>query len=553
MANRIKLKRSSVSGNAPTTGDIEVGEVALNMADQVIHYRDGSDNIKGIVHDPSSSLTSTQPISINASSASDFKRTSQYGSINLTNNASGNIASGQATGGLQWVREADDATAYTGFAFMDYDTTEKNGLIVLGYDDGVSGFSTFDITRLRKASAKFMNGELAFEDDGSSITVNSANRNTLDLSGLSVNTAGLTNTASTGSEVITARRGNQYGSLNISNNDGSALASGQATGGLQWVREASGSTCYAGFAFMDYDTTDGNGLTVLAYDDGVSTFGTNQLIVARAGVFNVMDSDVAMSSDGTNQTINTTGRLDIIADSGDTTLRLGGGVGVDLLTLNGAAGGTFYIQTVSNDGFRLQSPDGTDFVEIQDGEIAVNCNDLPVATFTDGKLATSGIENTGDSYAASITAKRNSEYGSINVVNNADSALASGQTTGGIQFIREGNDSTCYAGYQYMDYNSTSGNGFILKAYDDGVTGFSSDNLLVARAGEVQIMNADLTFSTDGTDQTITGAGDVKFDSVIQLQQLASDPGTATNGSMYYNTTTNRFRGYENGSWINLH
>jgi hypothetical protein len=66
-------------------------------------------------------------------------------------------------------------------------------------------------------------------------------------------------------------------------------------------------------------------------------------------------------------------------------------------------------------------------------------------------------------------------------------------------------------------------------------------------------MNADLTFSTDGTDQTITGAGDVKFDSVIQLQQLASDPGTATNGSMYYNTTTNRFRGYENGSWINLH
>ena len=59
MANRIKLKRSSVSGNAPTTGDIEVGEVALNMADQVIHYRDGSDNIKQIVHGPANTLAAS--------------------------------------------------------------------------------------------------------------------------------------------------------------------------------------------------------------------------------------------------------------------------------------------------------------------------------------------------------------------------------------------------------------------------------------------------------------------------------------------------------------
>ena len=34
--------------------------------------------------------------------------------------------------------------------------------------------------------------------------------------------------------------------------------------------------------------------------------------------------------------------------------------------------------------------------------------------------------------------------------------------------------------------------------------------------------------------------------------RLSSDPGTANNGDIYYNTTTNKFRGYENGAWVNL-
>ena len=553
MANRIKLKRSSVSGNAPTTANIEVGEVALNMADQVIYYRDGSDNIKGIVHDPSSSLTSTQPVSISASSASSFKRGNNFGSVNVTNNASGNLATTQPTGALQWVREAEDSTCFAGFAYMDYDTSDKNGLIITGYDDGVTGFSTFDLTRLRKASAKFLNNELVFEDDGTNITVNSANRTGFDLSNLTVNTAGLINIASNGSTVINGKRDNQFGSINVTNNASTPLTTGDATGGLQWVREGSDSTCFAGFAYMDYDTTDGNGLTVLVYDDGVSSFGTDTLLVARAGVFNIMNSDVAMSSDGTNQTINTTGRLDIIADSGDTTLRLGGGVGTDLLTLNGANGGTFYIQTVSNDGFRLQSPDGTDFVEIQDGEITINLNDNTVAEFTDGLMKTTGFENTASSYATTIIANRDNEYGSLNLVNNAGGNIATGQKTGGMQFVRQAADSTCYAGYQYMDYDTTNKNGWFLVAYDDGISGFTANELIVARALEVKLMDGDITISSNGTDQTITGAGDVKFGSVIQLENLASDPGTATNGSMYYNTATNKFRGYANGSWIDLH
>jgi hypothetical protein len=42
-----------------------------------------------------------------------------------------------------------------------------------------------------------------------------------------------------------------------------------------------------------------------------------------------------------------------------------------------------------------------------------------------------------------------------------------------------------------------------------------------------------------------------KFSNVVKLNNASSDP-SGENGDMYYNTTTNKFRGYQNGAWINL-
>src|SRR6056300_1678825 len=39
MASVIKLKRSSTSGAVPASGDLEVGEVAINLADRVIYSK----------------------------------------------------------------------------------------------------------------------------------------------------------------------------------------------------------------------------------------------------------------------------------------------------------------------------------------------------------------------------------------------------------------------------------------------------------------------------------------------------------------------------------
>lgn len=41
-------------------------------------------------------------------------------------------------------------------------------------------------------------------------------------------------------------------------------------------------------------------------------------------------------------------------------------------------------------------------------------------------------------------------------------------------------------------------------------------------------------------------------DGIFRVPRKSADPSTATNGEVYYNTTTEKFRGYENGAWVNL-
>ena len=44
----------------------------------------------------------------------------------------------------------------------------------------------------------------------------------------------------------------------------------------------------------------------------------------------------------------------------------------------------------------------------------------------------------------------------------------------------------------------------------------------------------------------------MNFNSIIRLHRLATDPGSGQNGSMYYNTTSNKVRAYVNGGWADV-
>jgi hypothetical protein len=46
MANKIKLKRTSVAGRQPT--NLDVGEISLNMADKTLLFKDHNNDIQEI-------------------------------------------------------------------------------------------------------------------------------------------------------------------------------------------------------------------------------------------------------------------------------------------------------------------------------------------------------------------------------------------------------------------------------------------------------------------------------------------------------------------------
>jgi len=46
MANKVLLKKSSVVDKIPTTSDLDYGEVAINYADELLYFKDSSNNIK---------------------------------------------------------------------------------------------------------------------------------------------------------------------------------------------------------------------------------------------------------------------------------------------------------------------------------------------------------------------------------------------------------------------------------------------------------------------------------------------------------------------------
>ena len=89
---------------------------------------------------------------------------------------------------------------------------------------------------------------------------------------------------------------------------------------------------------------------------------------------------------------------------------------------------------------------------------------------------------------------------------------------------------------------------------DDGTTGITQKPDHSIHGGmklKIEPANADFTAPTEALEVlgNIKGTGFVQFGSLTTTQRNAL---TAANGMVIYNTTDNKFQGYENGSWANL-
>lgn len=96
MASVIKIKRSETTSAVPTTAHLEVGEVALNTADQKIYVRDSSNNIVAVAN-YSEGLTQEildQIAALEAATATLVFPTGDYGDLtSLTQDAFGQAIS----------------------------------------------------------------------------------------------------------------------------------------------------------------------------------------------------------------------------------------------------------------------------------------------------------------------------------------------------------------------------------------------------------------------------------------------------------------------------
>jgi hypothetical protein len=112
MANKIILKKSSVSNKVPLSTDLEYGELALNYSDGKLYFKNASNNIESFQSDLSSfaTLSGSQTLS---------NKTLSNVALSGTLTAGGSVGSSgqvlQSTGtGVQW------ATPAGGGGFSDY-------------------------------------------------------------------------------------------------------------------------------------------------------------------------------------------------------------------------------------------------------------------------------------------------------------------------------------------------------------------------------------------------------------------------------------------------
>lgn len=107
MANTVKLKRSSVQGKVPTTGDLELGELALNTNDGVLFFKrdNGSESVVKVA--TTTNLLSYARVTSNTTAVSrqSYIADTSGGTFTIT------LPSGPASG--DWVTIADGASFQT--------------------------------------------------------------------------------------------------------------------------------------------------------------------------------------------------------------------------------------------------------------------------------------------------------------------------------------------------------------------------------------------------------------------------------------------------------
>ena len=172
MAQTIKLKRSSVSGNTPGTSDLELGEVAINTYDgkMFIKKNDGSDSIveiggtSGTVTEAFKTIAVSGQSNVVADSATDTLTLVAGSNMTITTNASGDTVTFASSGG-GGTQNVFSTFAVSGQSSVVADSTTDTLTLAAGSGINITTNAVSDtITIAATASA------ITVQDEGSSLS-----------------------------------------------------------------------------------------------------------------------------------------------------------------------------------------------------------------------------------------------------------------------------------------------------------------------------------------------------------------------------------------------
>lgn len=256
--------------------------------------------------------------------------------------------------------------------------------------------------------------------------------------------------------------------------------------------------------------------------------GTDLANVATSGSFNDLvnrptqlsdltdDLNVLVPGDNVGQLTNNVGYLTTVAFAdltGKPTTIAGYGITDAATTAQGALADTALqpganISTLTNDS-----------------------NFVTLTQLTDGSI-TVDVNNSGD-LVGSVFADDSTVM--------IDSILASVNLNGTVRDAIVANDDDLH------DIGTTS-----VRFKDAHFSGTVNGSFAGTLTGDVSgsVFSDDSTQVIDGVAGTVTSAGFVQFGSYTTTERNAL---TAVNGMVVYNSTDNKFQGYANGAWVDLH
>ena len=288
MAQTIKLKRSSVSGNTPGTSDLELGEVAINTYDgkMFIKKNDGSDSIveiggtSGTVTEAFKTIAVSGQSNVVADSATDTLTLVAGSNMTITTNASGDTVTFASSGG-GGTQNVFNTFAVSGQSSVVADSTTDTLTFAAGSGINITtNAGTDTITIAATASA------ITVEDEGSALSTAAT---TLDFVG-----AGVTATGTGATKTITIP-----GTGTVSEAFKNIAVSGQ-------------SNVVADGATDTLTLVAGSNMTI------TTTPGTDSITFASSGGGGSQNvfSNIAVSGQGTVQADATTDTLTVVAGTG---------------------------------------------------------------------------------------------------------------------------------------------------------------------------------------------------------------------------------------------